>query len=622
MGDHNSLETYVSLTMQLYHDIAQCYPNVHESVHDLRVLRNRVKAEGICFLTKTLPSLGKAVDLALHSERPLLVLGFKKKPGTVIPHFLGWLLEKLFMSDGYVRSDLDITALKHLRQFLYFSYKLSLPYDPRTISKVIESFVSTEQELQLLLEFSGPIVPILRQARLFISRLFDGFDCRDITPRHGPGSVATGEEPGEKSNFSRIYAHAERVYPFTEYFVLGSNQVADQLEWIQGLRPLEHGTAKVVLVPKDSRGPRLISCEPLELQWLQQGLQGALYPWIEHHPMTRGHVNFRDQTINRKLSLEGSRTGWYKTLDMKDASDRVTCLLVERLFSGTSLYEALMATRSEYTQLPDGRQVRMAKLAPMGSAICFPIEALCFYALAVAVLYTQHRANEYVTPEKAWQLAASNVWVYGDDIIIGGEGYAPVLQYFPMVGLKFNESKCCIGGFFRESCGCDAYKGVEVTPVRMRTEWRHHGNREATELASWVELSNSLHLAGYWTTADMISDMVESRYGKLPYVREHYKYVDPFTGLPRLNAPGIIGWHRGHVNHQTVNRSRGMRRRMSPTFHRMEYHTWVVNPVKKQYNVDGWKECLRTMTSGGKGSDCGLYALPRRVCLRRRWVAE
>jgi len=631
MGDHNSLETYVSLTVQLYHDIAQCYPNVHESQHDLRVLRSRVDSEGIAFLTKTLPMLGKAIDFALHSEQPLQVLGFKKKSNTSIPLFLGWLIELLFMSDGYVRDDLDITALRHVRQFLYFSYKLSLPYEASTENSAIESFVRTEDELHLLLEFPPEVQPIIKKARLFISRLFDGFDVREITPRHGPGSVATGEESGEKSNFSRIYAGLERVFPFTEYFVLGLNQVSDQYDWLQSLVPMEHATAKVVLVPKDSRGPRLISCEPLELQWIQQGIQKALYPWIEQHPLTRGHVNFRDQRVNRALALSSSRSTNYVTLDMKDASDRVSLRLVEELFGGTTLLEGLVASRSEYTQLPDGRVVHLSKFAPMGSAVCFPIEALCFYALAVAVLYTKYapargRSSQLggrgleLAEERAWAKAAEAVFVYGDDIIVRREDYAPLLQYFPLVGLKFNESKCCMGGFFRESCGCDAYKGVEVTPIRMRTQWDHRGIRDAGELVSWVELSNSLWDAGYWTTAESIKAMVERRYGVLPYVREKFEYTD-FSNQIKLDVSSLIGWYRSHVNESVANKRRGMKSRFGPSTHTLEYRSWIVRPVHKQYVVDGWRECLRVLNTGSKRSDTGIYALPRRICLRRGWAA-
>jgi hypothetical protein len=491
---------------------------------------------------------------------------------------------------------------------LYFNYKLKLPYDPKTESSAIESFVHTQDELHSL-EFPLEVSPILREARSIITRLFSGINVRDIIPRHGPGAVSTGEEVGEKSNFSRIFKHTELIYPFTEYFMLGLNQVADQLDWIQSLELMDHGTASVVLVPKDSRGPRLISKEPLELQWIQQGIQKLLYSWIERHPMTKGFVNFTDQSINRWLALDSSRTYQYATLDMKDASDRVTLKLVETLFSGTSLLDALIASRSEYTRLPDGRVIRLAAFAPMGSAVCFPIEAICFYVLAVSVLHI-HLYKGLKHPP---------VYVYGDDIIVEREAYPLLLQYFPLIGLKFNEDKCCVAGSFRESCGCDAFKGVDVTPIRLRTTWCHRGYRDASELVSYVELSNSLWEAGYWRTASLIERMVEDRYGLLPYVREKFQYRD-LAGRLSIDSSPLIGWHRPHVNESVANAKR-VRIRFNPHLHRVEVRNWIIRPKYKTYETDGWRECLRVLNTGSTRSDTGIYALPHRICLRRGWAA-
>jgi len=648
MGRHNSLETYVSLTVHLYHDIAQCYPISEESVKDLRKLKARCQTEGVSFLTKTLPKLGKAIDFALSSDTQLRISGFSLIPGTSIPRFLGWLISRVFSSDGYVRSDPDITALKHLRQFLYFLYKLNLPYDPETERSVIESFVRTQEELENI-EFPPEVEPVIRKARDIISRIFHGINVRDIVPRHGPGAVATGERAGEKSNFSRIYAHTEVVYPFTEYYMLGLNQVVDQFDWLQSLTVLEHGTAEVVLVPKDSRGPRLISKEPLELQWIQQGIQKQLYAWIEKHPWTSSFVNFTDQTRNRMLALASSRSNEYVTLDMKDASDRVTLRLVERLFEGVpNLLEALKASRSGFTRLPDGREVKLATFAPMGSACCFPIEAMCFYALAAAVISSRRSLEVRGRYQK--YLPYLGIYVYGDDIIVRREDYPPLLTVFPKVGLRFNQDKCCVGRFFRESCGCDAFDGVEVTPIRLRTEWSHRGHSDAKQLVSYVELSNSLWAAGYWRTASAIQGMVESLWGKLPYVREKFKYTDPkgepllgsavprslqpsgLAGQIKEDSPSLIGWYRPHVHQLEMNKRLGLKRRFNRDLHRLEYHNWIVHPKTEKFEVDGWREMLRVLTAnirkdisirnpnGTSGADLGVYALPRRICLRRGWV--
>jgi len=580
---------------QLFHDVAQCYPEEHEVERDIAVMLRRIQNEGISFLTKTLPKFGKAIDTALSNTGYLSIEGFKTAPGSTIPKFLGWLLGRIFTTEGYVRESPDITALKHARQLVYFLYKLKLPYDTKTEQSVIESFVATEDELHKL-EFPPSVDLIIKRARTLVTRVLGRVDVRDIIPRHGPGAVATGEKVGEKSNFSRIYSKLEMEYPFTEYFVLGLNQVADQLDWIQSLTVLEHGTAKVVLVPKDSRGPRLISCEPLELQWIQQGLMRLLYSHIENHRLTRGHVNFTDQTVNRRLALEGSLTQQLVTLDMKDASDRVSLRLVEELFCGTPLLAALKASRSDFTCLPDGRIVHLSKFAPMGSAVCFPIEALCFWALAVSVLTLNGRT---------YHQAVKSVYVYGDDLIVDRKDYPALLAAFPLVGLKFNEKKCCVSGFFRESCGCDAYKGVDVTPIRLRTQWDHHGHRDPNELASYVAFHNAMYEAGYWNTSSLIRELLEDRYGTLP--------VGPIGCKTQC-----VLWDV-HANHHELNKKRRIPWRYNRGLQRIEYRTWVIRPKRKTFKTDGWKECLRVLNTGSTGSDIGVYALPRRSCLKRGW---
>jgi hypothetical protein len=309
----------------------------------------------------------------------------------------------------------------------------------------------------------------------------------------------------------------------------------------------------------------------------------------------------------------------------------VSLRLVERLFEGLPLLDALKASRSSFTQLPDGRKVRLASFAPMGSAVCFPIEAMCFYALAVAAISMHTSTTRYLRlPNK--QFRAPEVYVYGDDIIVRREDYASLLQYFPEVGLKFNLGKCCVARFFRESCGCDAFDGIDVTPIRLRTTWHHRGIREPRELVSYVALSNALHKSGYCGTAALIKRMVERRYGTLPFTRELTEYFD-LAGRLKLDASALIGWFRPEVDHTRKNRDLGLPRRYNRDLHRLEYRTWTVKSKKKNFVVDGWREMLRVLTadvrkdillnkSEPEAIDPTLrfYALPRRICMHRGWA--
>jgi hypothetical protein len=147
-----------------------------------------------------------------------------------------------------------------------------------------------------------------------------------------------------------------------------------------------------------------------------------------------------------------------------------------------------------------------------------------------------------------------------------------------------------------------------------------------------VSLSNDLWERGYWRTATLIKDMVESRYGKLPYVGGKIQYYD-LAGRLSISAPTIIGWYRSHVNHHAYNRNSKLPRRFNSRLQRVEYKVWLIKPKVFTFRVDGWRECLRRLTCGGvksssirstrdTGFTTGVYTLPHRVCLHRGWAAD
>jgi len=586
------IEIYLSLYCDLYADIAECFSFTStESRLDLRKIVNRVRSEGISFLTKTLPRLGKAVDTALSKNLPLTVSGFQKKPGTVIPKIFGHLLSGVFADNGAERPDADPGMLRALRQLVYFLYKLEIPYDAASTQKVLDAFIDTERELEQL---SVPQNAITKYASWFTTSVFGMFDHRNILPRHGPGAVATGERPHEKHEFTRLYKAIEKVYPFTEYYQFSLMQVCDDYRKYEALEVLETGTAKVVLVPKDSRGPRLISCEPLEYQWIQQGLGRAIVSHLERSKFTSGHVNFTDQEINRDLALSSSIDQEWVTLDMKEASDRVSVQLVQELFKHTpELLEALMATRTSATILPNGSEVHLNKFAPMGSCLCFPVEAFVFYALAVSVLMYENR----LTCREACKL----VYVYGDDIIVRREDYPLLLQHFPSYGLMFNESKCCTNGFFRESCGMDAYKGVNVTPIKLRSVWSRRRRIDIGVISSYVALSNAMFERGYMRVSDSVEALVTKVTGPLPVFDK--------------GDNGGLGW----IRHDACTRVQpaGVRTRWNNELHYRETYTLRSGPTYSYADPDAWSTVLRRITSPDQYTTPGTYTVPHRS--RPQW---
>jgi hypothetical protein len=348
----SQVDFYIDLCSQLI----ACDPlNIASSKsirRDISTLQLRCQSEGLSFLTKTLPKLGKALDSGLVSSLLIVPREMKIAFGTEnMPAFMQVYFSRVFDCHGVLLDNADPYAVQHLRQVLFFAYKLEVPYLKSEEDAVIAKFIRTDSELKLTDDVETQ--QIIEVASYICQDVFQGFEPKDIVPRHGPGSVATGERLDSKWQFSRLYNNIHQLYPYYEFFIIGWElELADRLDWYLGLERLEHGRAKVVLVPKDSRGPRLISEEPLEYQWIQQGLGRKIMSHLESFWMTRGNINFTHQTVNQELALTSSLDWEYATIDLNDASDRVSLALVERVFSkpdNTLLLRCLKACRTTST---------------------------------------------------------------------------------------------------------------------------------------------------------------------------------------------------------------------------------------------------------------------------------
>lgn len=571
---------YLELICATLKDVAcTCYQSELELQHDLATLRNRFANEGMPFLTKTLPSFGKAIDKALATDTPLEVVGFKTN-GTVLPLFMGECTRQVFDTDGRERSDASPQALKALRQLSYMFYKLELPFTKEQNNDVIKLFKETDANLPAFdAAIRSDSEGYIRRARDLICRILAPVDPRDpdlFRPRHGSGAVATREKAYEKPCFKRYYKALALEFPYEDWFFYNTAHLVDELDQFLAADELDSGTAKVMLVPKDSRGPRLISCEPLEYMWIQQGLMATLVQTIESHPLTRGKVGFTDQTVNRRLALAASLDGGMATLDMKEASDRVSTELVKALFPETWV-RALLAARSDATELPDGEVFQMKKFAPMGSATCFPVESLVFWALSVAVI------TYGVQSPDSRREAQQSVYVYGDDIICRSEDQAMIRQQLPKFGLLFNEGKCCVGRFFRESCGCDAYKGVDVTPLKIKTTWCE--SLADISYVSWVAYHNALNELGLFDACDYLASVIQK------------DRVTPYADGPGSEVVALVDCRKMAITQNKLLNIQSRTKRSSNSkndYCQYEVKALVVHPcVLKDTAVPGWSEMLR-----------------------------
>jgi hypothetical protein len=641
---------YLELLIQIVRDTAVTLKYRSSSFdRDIASLRRRHQAEGMSFLTKTLPKLGKAFDKALSTDTTFVVPPeFRaRKYGTMkIPVLFGPLWKLVFSPDGCIRacdgdtedrrlyrqfdasrtgnfeiinddlppfaqpSSMQIAAVRAIRQICYLAYKLELPYTEEVEQQRIDSFLEIDAELPQVSEdvpLTKEAYSALENANLLLSYVLRDLNPAEIVPKHGPGAVATGEKVHEKFNFKRIFSGVGKFFDIVENFFFNYTHLCDELDSLEAMEEIPESCTKVELVPKDSRGPRLIAMEPLETQWIQQGLAREIIDIVEDsRSITHGFVNFTDQTVNRALALEHSMDGEFVTIDLSDASDRVSEWLVRRVFNGR-IGDYLCSCRSNATILPDGRRVELRKYASMGSALCFPVEALVFWALAVGSLTRLRTARDL--------RSLPPVYVYGDDIVVRKCDYEQVGLIFEQLHLKLSEGKCCTGRFFRESCGCDAFKGVDVTPVRLHTLWPTAKSPEA--LLSYVAYANNLFAKPRRCVlgAVYIQEQIEGQFGRHPRGQQGCIYPLAFW-FPIMDERRIA-----------VYNSRNHRTRYNSDLQRFEFKLRSFRPrVIDCADELGWANMYKVLTYRDDPfgfhpyMSAGSFTIPRIVKSRWTWV--
>lgn len=485
---------------------------------DYAYLERRSQEEGWHFLANRLPALDKALLQGLSSGVFIPPDDFRCLNGERVPRFLRELWIQIFTPTGELL-EIGIAspiAVQMLRQVFGFVYKADVPCDPDKNAFAVQQFVATENELvRSLSELKDPIDGThvwdhdrtLQLASLLIGRLFCDYSRDKLVFRHGPG--VTSNCPIEDKFETRL-SQFPSVWEFGNSFFFNErdiNERSSRFEIMTHKNLFEVPTASLKLVPKDARGPRIISAEPVENQWAQQGIRGYMYERVHANPLTSGHVNFTDQSVNRTMAYAASVTRNWATLDLKEASDRVTCDLVERVFSKVpTLLRDFVATRSEVTQLPSGRVLRLAKFAPMGSALCFPVLATVIWSIIVASFV-----------ELGWTLdqAIQLVYIYGDDVIVPSSVAEYATAALERYLLLVNRDKSFVFSRFAESCGGDYFDGNDVTPLRLRRCPTNPSDPEVA--ASLVPLANELTSLGYVELAERLYEIVEGEYGKLPY---------------------------------------------------------------------------------------------------------
>nr|URG15151.1 MAG: RNA dependent RNA polymerase [Leviviridae sp.] len=578
---------------------------------DFKTIVSRTKHEGLSFLTITLPSFSQDLERALEEGKVVSPMFPSFKKHGALPAFLRGLTTRVFCAaTGNLLDEPSIDAISDMRQLCSMFKKVSIACTPEREKKALDKFKETEASFHCSMRQPVNLETFRKVSTMIWPKVLGEVDFTELIPKHGPGQTAERITGNQKYAHRVWYERLNTFLPLDENILVNLNEVcpSDPPEFwrcpplltyvdAKGKIPLDKRYVKlltlsetrsgmdtctvvqegdelpvrVTCVPKTLKGPRIIAIEPVCMQYAQQALSAYVYERIENSELTGGHINFTDQTINQNLAIKASSDGMMSTLDMSDASDRVPASLVSHMLDCVPKFrDAVFACRSSVAQMPDGELILLSKFASMGSAMCFPIEAMYFYTVILTSMLEKRKLP--VTYENVYKMSRM-VYVYGDDIIIPVGEVAAATEALTDYHCKVNTAKSFWNGKFRESCGMDAYDGEKVTPIYLRQMCP--SDRGATSsILSWIATSNLPFMRGYWHAADYMKFKVESIIGKLPIIQE---------------TSAGVGWLH-YSNVCSVNR-------WDKLLHRYLVKTYVAVPRTRRDVLEGWPALLKCLLS-------------------------
>lgn len=593
----------------LLKDVQGAYPAIKGLDFDFERLSLNCRTRGLATFTLDLPNLDSLLLRGLESGRlelegPLSCAVSKR---TRVPRLFSGLWLRVFDRDACLKQEVDATAVAFLRQLCCLGKKLLVECSDDRIKAKIEAYHDIEGRLRLpsfdwaadrlpddtgaANHHLGDAIPALFAESGFFSLLnppkrdeeveeetkkriscrrflnkvqqvadliLGSFDKCDplaqserldslglgIGFKHGPGAVADRRKNWEKSQFQFWPAKLEYLFPF---------ELVGKTAGSPDRRPPNHEVAsRLICVPKTAKSPRIIAAEMTAHMYCQQSLKWFMEDQLRSLFGT-SFIDFRDQHKSGDLVLQASRDRDLATVDLSDASDRLSCWTVERVFRRSpSLLHYLHAARTRWIRddiSSDSRFLKFRKFASQGTATTFPVQSIVFLCIALGCSI-KGRVN--------WQAIdrlRDQVRVYGDDIIIPAHGYAPLITVMEALQLKVNMAKSYVNGHFRESCGTDGYNGYDVTPIKPEVIVADN----PASCQAVVDTTNNLFLKGYWHASDSLRVTIP------PHIQRGLRIVAQLdAGYPGLSS--FSGSDESHLG-----------KRWNSRLHRDEVRVWSLS---------------------------------------------
>lgn len=361
---------------------------------------------------------------------------------------------------------------------------LQLDIDRKAVA--IEKFLQAEQKCaetnrRLASDIpTGRVRNVVSYAKNYIERLIGELDRESLDIVFSRTSWGPGVTSSIKDSFLSVNEKLQARLDATPALIAaGGHFVVNTIPaWSKFHTPSAEGPVSILrsalhplpgnavtFVPKNAKTDRSIAIEPHLNAALQRGV-GRLF----RDRLRYVGCDLNDQTRNQKLACKGSIDDSVCTIDLASASDTVSRAIVEMLLPD-SWVSFLNTIRSCSYQLLDRPWVPYHKHSSMGNGYTFELESMIFYALSLGVCSVLKLQRDLVS-------------VYGDDIIVPVAAAELLQEVLDVCGFETNKGKSFFRGCFRESCGKDFFKGINVRPFFIKAV--------PTRSTDWYVLANKI----------------------------------------------------------------------------------------------------------------------------------
>jgi hypothetical protein len=602
----------------LFLDASRAYPEMKGLDLDMKRLALYAQTRGLAFYTLDLPNLNSLLLRGLESGRLPLEgpLSHAVSKRVRVPRLFRGLWLRVFDRHSCLKLDADSTAIAFLRQFTCLGKSLRVECSLDRRKAALENYHNVERSLRtptlkwdrdridvgrlpdlcfadcIATDLVGsddlfteseqggntPIQPSGCQSdRRLLETVQSVADCiagalpflepvsyseilesegMGIGFKHGRGAVAERQKNWEKSEFLNWPAKLNDWFPYEQCGTTAG---------FKETRPRNHELAsKMSMVPKTAKSPRLIAAEPVAHQWCQQ----IVWNWLRRQIKSlfgSDFIDFRRQDLSGNMVLSASRSRKLATVDLSDASDRLSCWNVERMFRcNPSLLSCLHAARTRHLKIDnlDGSSsfIKLKKFATQGTATTFPVQSLVFLIIGLAACMTDEKVDLRRIKKHRY-----HVRTYGDDIIIPTYGYARLIRIMDLLQLKVNTEKSYVTGNYRESCGVDGFMGDDVTPVCPKTLVADSPD----SCQAVVDTSNNLFNKGFWNASNNLRSTIPLRIQR--GIRTVARSESGFAGFTSFS-----GSDESHLI-----------KRWNPRLHRWEGRVWRLSPDSRTETRQG-----------------------------------